>query len=108
MISPFIENSLIVAAIALSTAITNTLNDRRARKQSNKLDEVQAQAKDIHTLVNGQMGNVLRIGEISAQALYEKSPTDENFKLLDEAKNMRKEHEVKQVRAEGNQKETPK
>jgi|HubBroStandDraft_1064217.scaffolds.fasta_scaffold00161_4 hypothetical protein len=54
-------------------------------------------ARETHTLVNSQMGNVLQIGAISAQSLYEKEPSAQNLALLNQATTALNDHIRKQT-----------
>jgi hypothetical protein len=94
MMTPFGQDALIIAVIGLSTALTNFLNDRRAKKQDVVTDK-------IHTLVNSNFGEQLKINVVSARALYEltKSPLDKA--LLEEAQRRLAEHEAKQAMIDG-------
>jgi hypothetical protein len=87
--APTVEVALIGAMPALFSFILGLLNRQ-------KIAAVAVVADKTHTLVNSQMGNVLRIGKISAQSLYEKDPSPENLALLQEAQRMLDDHTAKQ------------
>jgi hypothetical protein len=103
MMSPGLETASVIAMIGLSTALTNWMNDRRAAKQNVKIQETANVAANtaevtakIHTLVNSQFGEQLKINVVSAQALYDTTNNPVHLALLTEAKRRLKDHEEKQ------------
>jgi hypothetical protein len=95
-----------VAMGAVVTAYANKIITQLKANHTATVEAADAQQKQIaavadtadktHTLVNSQMGNVLRVGKISAQTLYDKIPSPENLKLLNQAQQALDEHTARQ------------
>jgi hypothetical protein len=95
-----------VAMGAVVTAYANKIITQLKANHTATVEAADAQQKQIaavadtadktHTLVNSQMGNVLRVGKISAQTLYDKIPSPENLTLLNQAQQALDEHTARQ------------
>jgi len=55
----------------------------------------------VHTLVNSQYGESLRIGMVSAEALRIAKPTADNIRMADEARVKWEDHVAKQAALDG-------
>jgi hypothetical protein len=106
---PFVVTFVGVTMVAMGAVVTAYANKIITQLKANHtatLEAADAQQKQIaavadtadktHTLVNSQMGNVLRVGAISAQALYDKDPKPENLALLNQAQQALDEHMARQ------------
>jgi uncharacterized membrane protein (DUF441 family) len=90
-IQPYFVTFVGVVMMALGLIVTAF-----AKKLVRQMAAQAAIVKDTHTLVNSQMGNVLQIGKISAQSLYEKEPSAQNLALLNQAEQALHDHLIKQ------------
>ncbi len=115
IVNPVVLNALLLGVVAMTNAIaayiTNSLAAKRSDKvarqletttsiQEIKLDAIGDVADKTHKLVNSRMGEVLAALVISAQSLYNISPSPENLALLNLAKKNSIEHQARQQNAD--------
>lgn len=84
-------------AAAVPAMLVAWLGYMKARKTEATIEKTAATVDIVHTLVNSQMGEQLRIGMVAARTLANvtKAPADMN--LADEAERKYSDHQAKQA-----------
>lgn len=91
-----IANNAILLVIAVLAAWTAW----KAKQSAKKAQETKQTVDVIHTLVNSQMGEQLRIAMVSAKTLASVKPSKANMQLALDAELKWRDHETKQAKVD--------